>query len=283
MKFSNALLVLISIIAFYQCQNSTNDIVMDKPFDPYDTIPIVSDNIKTVGIYSDQGAHSSCITAAVQMFQFAGYQTKMLYKSHINNCDIADIDLFYFPGGSSGPYRDNLTQEGKNYIRNMIKRGCGFIGTCAGALFACEIEIWQNSSYMSSQLGIVPIVGMGPNTEIFSYPSFGMCKLNISQDHPVTQDIEDTAWILYYNGPYFELSENNSNVKVLATFDITGGPAIVAYTYGVGRIVLTSPHPEWEEDSSRDHVSYFDYLNDYGSDWPLMKSATDWIFENINY
>jgi hypothetical protein len=78
-------------------------------------------------------------------------------------------------------------------------------------------------------------------------------------------------------------SNESEEVVILATFDITGGPAIIANSYGKERIVLTSPHPKWEKDSSRDHVSYFDYLNDYGSDWPLMKSATDWIFENINY
>ena len=54
-----------------------------------------------------------------------------------------------------------------------------------------------------------------------------------------------------------------------------------------GRVFLTGPHPEWEEDSDRDGVDYVqpsvaDRFDDQGSDWDLMRNAARWCLHEID-
>lgn len=276
------ILVFITVLSL-SCEKekeiTTNNEIISE-IDPADTILIINDSLNTIGIYADYGAANACVVAAEKMFQWMQFNTKRIYASDINGYNIADIDVFYFPGGESKPYMDSITETGKNYLRYMIKRGCGYIGTCAGAIFACEVQDWNNASYSKKQLGVCPAIAYGPNTEIFAYPEIGMCKTNIDNTIDFIKNLPDSAWILYYNGPFFEIGED-ANVYTIGSFDITGGASIIACEYGLGRVFLTSPHPEWEEDDNRDGVSYFDNYDDQGSDWPLMKSATEWCIELI--
>lgn len=50
--------------------------------------------------------------------------------------------------------------------------------------------------------------------------------------------------ISYYNSPFFRFFDGSS-VEVVATYQKTGAPTIIAATYGSGRVVLTGIHPEW--------------------------------------
>lgn len=284
LKSLTKVLVIIAVLSTLSC---TKEEAMKakipaivKETDPADSLQITHDSLVTIGLYADEGAAPACIIAAENMFQWMGHTTKRIFSDDINNYNIADIDIFYFPGGSTAPYMDSITENGKDYIRFMIKRGCAYIGTCAGAIFACEVQDWGCVSSSTKQLGIFPGIASGPNTEIFAYPEIGMCKINFSEPHQITQNLEDSIWIMYYNGPFFTINDG-ADAICIGNFDITNGPAIVACEYGEGRVFLTSPHPEWEEDDSRDGVSYFDMHDDKGSDWPLMKNATNWCIEKL--
>jgi hypothetical protein len=52
---------------------------------------------------------------------------------------------------------------------------------------------------------------------------------------------------------------------------------MIALKYGQGSVFLSSPHPEYEEDSARDGTSAFDYLNDTDSEWGLMLKIAQWL------
>lgn len=230
---------------------------------------------RTIGIYVDAGAAAACVTAARNMFLWMGFTVEFIYSGTINNEDIGHIDVFYFPGGSSGPYIQDITPEGKEKIRQRIHSGAGYIGTCAGAMFAADTQIWQGVKYSTGQLGVFPGTAQGPIPEIFPYPEFGMCQVNLNRNHATTDGQPDSLWIMLYYGP-FMIANIGAAIETVGTYDMTGQPALVACEYGNGRVFLTGPHPEWEEDSDRDSVSYFDNFDDFGSDWPLMLSATRW-------
>jgi len=234
-------LIINLIVSFFACSDK-EQITDNKP----DTLILTDDGITTIGIYSDEGAAKACVTAADSMFQWMGYKTKYIYADDINNGEILDIDLFYFPGGSTVPYINDISEQGRNNIQYMINAGCGFIGTCAGAIYACETQVWDNYNITKGQLGLVKGQAIGPNPEIFEYPEIGMCKININNLHETTNNLADTAWILFYNAPYFEPAEN-SDVEIIGNYDITGKAALVACKYGLGRVFITGPHPEWEE------------------------------------
>lgn len=244
----------------------------------FQSLALIDDGIVTIGLYADSGAAQSCVTAAKNMFEWMGYTVELLDANTINYGDILHIDIFYFPGGTSRPYIIDITEEGKNKIRQMLYAGRGYIGTCAGGMFAAEIQIWRGTTYSEGQLGIFPGTAEGPIEELFGYPGIGMCQVNLVKDHPITEGQPDSVWILYYNGPFFD-PKFTADVEIIGVYDITGQPALVAFEYGRGRVFLTGPHPEWEEDSDRDSVWYFDNFSDYGSDWPLMQNATRWCLQ----
>jgi len=240
-----------------------------------DSVTPIDNSDMTIGIYADSGAEAACVTAAKYMFLWMGYTVELIYANTINNEDIQHIDVFYFPGGSSGPYIQDITPGGKEKIKQMIRNGAGYIGICAGAMFAADTQIWQGTTYATGQLGIFPGTAQGPIPEIFPYPHIGMCQVNLNKPHPITDGQPDSLWIMLYHGPFMTPNQG-ATIDTIGTYDITGRPALVACAYGNGRVFLTGPHPEWEEDSDRDSVSYFDGYDDLGSDWPLMQRATRW-------
>jgi len=72
---------------------------------------------------------------------------------------------------------------------------------------------------------------------------------------------------------------SDANLTILGRYDIGGKPSIVAFEFGDGRVFLIGAHPEYEEDSDRDSISSCDTLDDWGSDWELMKKATLWCLK----
>jgi hypothetical protein len=83
---------------------------------------------------------------------------------------------------------------------------------------------------------------------------------------------------MYYGGPYFE-TEGMVGITTLATYSYNGMPAMVAFEYGGGngRVFLTGPHPEWEEDSYRDGSLWDNDLDENGSEWDLCKTVSLWL------
>jgi hypothetical protein len=83
---------------------------------------------------------------------------------------------------------------------------------------------------------------------------------------------------MYYGGPYFE-TEGMEGITTLATYSYNGMPAMIAFEYGEGngRVFLTGPHPEWEEDSYRDGSLWDNNLDENGSEWELCKTVSLWL------
>ena len=235
----------------------------------------IDDGIVTIGVYADSGAAVSCVTAAKKMFEWMGHEVFLMDADFINHKDIQHINIFYFPGGSPVPYMRNITYDGREKIRRRIEAGSGYIGTCAGGIYAAEIQTWHGRTYSAGLLGVFPGTAAGPIPQIYQHPDIGMCQVNLNRPHQITRSDPDSLWIMFYNGPYF-IPDEASMVDTIGTYEITGQVALVACEYGKGRVFLTGPHPEWEEDDDRDGVSYFEKFDDMGSDWTLMQHAVRW-------
>ena len=59
-----------------------------------------------------------------------------------------------------------------------------------------------------------------------------------------------------------------------------GGQLLIAYEYEQGRIALSGPHVEWEEDADRDGVAWENVYDDDGSEWNMMLQISLWLSEN---
>jgi len=152
-------------------------------------------------------------------------------EQDIRGGGLGDCSLLIVPGGYTARYVDALGEEGFEQIRGFVARGGGYIGICAGAYIAARnVEVPGRLS----GLGIIEIenerkAGQGLRTITIVKP-----------EHPVAKGYEGKVNIWYQNGPMMKASQG---VETLAVYD-GGGGAIVCSTYGQGKVVIFSPHPE---------------------------------------
>lgn len=247
-----------------------------------------------IALYSDKGAWDKSVTALENMFQWMDKSVTKVDAEYINNNSLDDFSIICFPGGDMYEYSQDISASGKEKIREFIRNGGGYIGICGGAYFASETVIWQGNQLPMAPLALYQGTAEGTIDNIIPYPRYGMCKVNIMDTtHFITQSVLNPMWILYYLGPI--LVPENQDVKILGRYDAVDQPAILTFDFGEGRVFLTGTHPEIEEDSDRDGVIFIDTviqgttylgedkLDDLGSDWDLMKKATDWCIMNKSY
>jgi glutamine amidotransferase-like uncharacterized protein len=246
-----------------------------------DAVVIVDEDI-IIGIYADDGAAPGCVGPSEKMFEWMDCTIVLLYAEDVNDRSLDKLDVLVFPGGNSDPYVEDITAAGKEKIRDFVRDGGGYIGTCAGANFAAETVVWRGYVFTEGLLDLVPGTADGPVNEIYPYPETGMCEVNYTApDHPISKGLGDTEWIYYWWGPKF-IPNEGADVDVIGTYAVTDEPAMVAFEYGEGRVFLIGPHPEWEEDSDRDGYEPDEEHDDRGSDWPLMRNVTFWCAKRMN-
>jgi glutamine amidotransferase-like uncharacterized protein len=232
---------------------------------------------QAVGLYSGLGADEDCIHATRKMFEWMNFTVRLIDAETINDNQLADFGVLCVPGGNMYQYAQDISSRGKENIREFLAKGGGYIGICGGACFASETVIWRGSQLSMVSLGIFPGKAEGPINEIAPYPHYNMCKVRISDPaHPITQSSPDPVWMLYIWGPAL-VPNNHADVAILGQYEVGSQPAMVAFQYGLGRVFLVGTHPEFEEDSDRDGVAFADELDDYGSDWDLMRQAVFWV------
>jgi glutamine amidotransferase PdxT len=149
----------------------------------------------------------------------------------VRGSGLRDCSLLIVPGGYTARYVDALGNEGFQQIREFVAGDGGYIGICAGAYIAARnVEVPGRPR----GLGIIEIenerkAGRGIRTITIAKP-----------EHPVVKGYTGGVDIWYQNGPMMKAGED---VETLAVYE-EGGAAIVCATYGEGKVVIFSPHPE---------------------------------------
>jgi glutamine amidotransferase-like uncharacterized protein len=240
------------------------------------------EKIPTIAIYSDKGTWEESVKAAEKMFQWMGYEVELIDANYINKKDLYIFEILCFPGGDMFQYAQDISLEGKDDIRDFVSDGGGYIGICGGAYFASEKVVWQENELPMIPLGLFSGTAKGPIDEIVTYPDYSICKIDIvNTTYTITESEPDSIWILYYWGPML-LPEKDTDIEILGMYDKVNQPAILSFNYDFGRVFLIGTHPEIEENSDRDGLSFGSELDDRGSDWDLMKKATIWCLkENL--
>lgn len=257
-----------------------------------------------VALYNDEnappgrsGAWEYGVIALKNMLDWAGLRYEEIDYNDLNSSP-QDFSKLYrvilFPGGNAYWYNYWISLAGKERIRDFVAGGGGYFGICAGAFFACDRIYWEGNYYGDAfminaygqltgyDLDLFPGIGIGPINGIADWQTVGYnmtgfdfaggSTLMAGYRYNIAPSSEE---ILYYGGPYF-LIDPGRNVEVLATYDYNGENALVAFRYGAGTIVLSGPHPEIEEDSTRDGICYAMMprkagMEDSGSDWRLAE------------
>ena len=217
----------------------------------------------TLGLYVGDGAHPECTRWAQQMFESMGLTIRDIEAADINAGDLDGIDIFYFAGGESGPYIRDISSVGRSRLRQPVRDGAAFIGTCAGSMYAAATQVWEGHRMTQGQLGVFAGDAVGPAPNVCG-PNGGVCvcAIDLRPEHPITEGLPRSIELYSYNSPTFRWDPSEP-VEIVATYAATGQPTVIAAAYGAGRVLLTGVHPEWTS----------------GDPWDLMTEAARWCLQ----
>lgn len=157
--------------------------------------------------------------------------------------ELSECSLLIVPGGYTAQCVNTLGVEGFERIREFVASGGGYIGICAGAYIAARrVEVPGHPE----GLGIIEI-------ENVRKAGRGVKRIFLTRfDHPIVEGYGRELQIWYQNGPLIEAGEG---VETLAIYE-DGSAAIVCSSYGKGKVVIFSPHPEGSLAGRCDPVEY---------------------------
>lgn len=197
------------------------------------------------------------------------FTTRFLTPEEVRAGALDPLDLVIFPGGSGSRQAEGLGGDGREVVRRFVENGGGYIGICAGCYLACENFSWS-----------LKILDAKTKSSKWKR-GVKMLDLGLEPDGRNLLGAKDgTVTVKYANGPVMEPagSPDLPDYTTLATFktetaenDTPKGiqidsPAILTGTFGKGRVVGISPHPEQTE-GLRDYVPRL-------AEWAVSGTAT---------
>jgi glutamine amidotransferase-like uncharacterized protein len=218
-----------------------------------------------VAVYNGYGVMLSSHTALTKMFEWMNATVARVNASQILDGVLGGYDILVIPGGSESTCNSELSTEGKQRVKDFVTSGGSYFGICGGATFG--------ALYLSLFDGY-----MTPVNEPDSLIHMTTMHINQSSTGPDLSDCPESVSTLYYASQYFRPNSGTS-VQVIATYDYNERAGMIAFHYGSGTVFLSSPHPEYEEDSDRDDTTFADYLNDPESEWDLLLRVSRWLVE----
>jgi glutamine amidotransferase-like uncharacterized protein len=152
-----------------------------------------------------------------------------------------------FTGGSGSKQAAGLGEAGKAEVRKFVENGGGYVGICAGAYLACSGFDWS--------LGVLDARTVSNKWK----RGIGDVKIEVATTAPAITGIpagEQT--VRYANGPIMKPAGRDDvpDYEALATFRtelaendtpkgvMVNSPAWARGTFGKGRVIVSSPHPE---------------------------------------
>ena len=183
--------------------------------------------------------------------------------SDIREGVLSHFDAVIFPGGSGSKQAAALGIEGRRQVSTFVERGGGFVGICAGAYLAAanykwSLKIGDYKTFCEAR----DIPGIGRKSMWYRGPSSTVRMELTSEGRRILGDRVGAFPVRYHNGPIVSPAgfDGIPDYRVLAWFrsevahyepqkgTMVNTPAIITGSFGQGRVLSISPHPE----SSRD-------------------------------
>jgi putative intracellular protease/amidase len=201
-----------------------------------------------VALFEDEGAFGQGIPRITgQLGKTTDITVTKLTGKQIAGGALKNFDVVIFSGGSGGKESAALGEAGREEVRRFVREGGGYLGICAGAYLACSGFEWGlgvlNAKTVSSrwrrgkgdvQIEMTPrgnaITGVAAQKHAIRYANGPIIKPDTRGDLPA---FEPLAFFRT------ELAENDSPKGAMID-----SPAIVRGTFGKGRVISSSPHPE---------------------------------------
>lgn len=190
-----------------------------------------------------------------------GYHFTYGTATVINSATLAGYDVLAMPGGTDGDYYVSSSSISGNAIRNFVSNGGGYLGICAGAYSGVK-QVVSSTHGNYNGWGVAPhVIATRPWVE-------GNVPVQIESAGQQLFGYGGVITMAHYNGPAMYAS--GGSIVTFATYADNscyskGLGAIVGDYYGLGRSVISGPHPELDP-------KYPDILGDLVV-WAANKSA----------
>jgi len=201
-----------------------------------------------VALYDDKGAFGQGVpNMTAQLGKTKDVKVNIVKGAEIAGGVLKDYDVVIFGGGSGHSEADAIGEAGREEVRKFVSNGGGYVGICAGAYLACSGFSWglgiMNAKTVSSKWqrgkGQVQIEVTPDGSKITSIPAKQQ-EIRYANG-PIIQPDSRTDLPAYEALALFrtELAENGSPKGAMIN-----APAWARTTFGKGRVIISSPHPE---------------------------------------
>ena len=170
-------------------------------------------------------------------------------NSKINAQTLKGYDVLLMPGGDD---RAEESHADGDAIRAFVKAGGGYYGTCAGAFAGCE-----NVALYSNGTAAVGSTFKLSSTHCYAYWHVGTSQNALTDEGKKTfPNQKDVVAIDHHNGPAMDAQGTAVSLGHFQGGEFSGKSSIVGDTYGAGKVILMSPHPEHDKLQNCDLVTY---------------------------
>ena len=166
--------------------------------------------------------------------------------------------MVYMNGGKAVNHGRSLEEAGRQAIRNFVKAGGSYLGSCAGAYIASIGSVQPGDNADAKHVGIY--MGLWPGYAVATRLNKSYTAVDIVADGPLAEyfDFDGRMHIdsvRHNGGCYPNLETAPKGTEILATYstkgrqlerDIDGLPVVWAHKESAetGRVVLCGSHPE---------------------------------------
>ena len=206
--------------------------------------------MKRVALYMDHGCRGVGAARWAELLSNSPeMEFAMLDAADVKAGKLDGFDCLVMPGGGGFERFEDWGEEGCAKIRDFVRDGGGYIGTCAGE------SVLLNEP---KRVRMIPFKGDG----VWARGGFS-AQIDLSPRFEALTGVKaGKRTVRYHNGPVALPGEPvaDCQAEVIATFDcdgdpgqdaihaLRGSPAAIWAEYGKGRIFLFAVHPEtWDE------------------------------------
>lgn len=160
--------------------------------------------------------------SAVRAAEAAGFKS-VIITDRVDESLLKRASLWIQPGGPNFTQAYHMQRTGVfAQVKQFVASGGGYVGFCGGG-------------YMGQSTGSLGL---------------GLLPGNAWRQGEVTHKTEVTwhgrkRYVHYEHGPAFQ---DTKGVEVFATYNLNGAPAAIRGNYGLGKVLLSGPHPEALDD-----------------------------------
>ncbi|MGY5871448.1 MAG: hypothetical protein RTV72_04305 [Candidatus Thorarchaeota archaeon] len=237
----------------------------------YDETDLTGVSVAIYGGGSSEG-HNESKKALTEMFEWMNASSvEVIVGEDVRNGALEGVDIFVLPGSSPYTLYYDLETEGFQIFEDFIRDGGSFFGIVSGSYFEWDDYFKFNDFFLYSGRMDTPIgaYGYGQMTVDIS--------VNLESEGPDLSTQPENLTTTYWDSGFF--SDYDEDVNIIANYTGTDLPAMIAYEKWNGTVFLSTLHPEFEENSSRDNSTFMDSLDDPDSEWNLLLSVSRWLIE----